>query len=89
MRITPNKLLDFPVQIIGIERKGCSTNGNPRFEIIWDDKIGWAGYAMTQSDVSFSYEIGNPGFRVGDWVRLAFTRHGRISDIRKAEAPNL
>lgn len=88
MKITPNKLLPFAVKIVYIERENASVNGNPRYSIAWDDCLSWCGEALTQSDAAISYDIGNPGFRAGDWVRLQFTRAGRISHMVTAESPD-
>ncbi len=81
------KELAFPVQIRAIERLTLSTNGNPRFRLALDDMLSWADMAQTSSDYAFNYEIGNPGYRVGDWVYVTYSRAGRLTNIRKAEAP--
>jgi hypothetical protein len=60
-----------------IEREKSSVNGNPRFHIVFTD----GSQAITQSDASFCYAIGNPGLREGDTVRVEFTRAGRISHM--------
>jgi len=83
-----SKKLGFPVQIRTIERLKNSRNGNPRFEIILDDRLSWAAVLKTASDHSFAYEIENPGFRVGDWVTISTTRAGRIDSMEKAQAPD-
>lgn len=79
--------IKFAVQIVDIERLNCSVNGNPRFNIVFDDKLSWMAELTTQSDNGLNYEIGNPGFRVGDWVKIETTRAGRISAIKTAQAP--
>lgn len=85
MKITPNKLTPFAVEIVAIDHAGYSTNGNARFEIIFDDRLGWAGVALTKSDAGFTDAIKNRQIKVGSWVRLAFTRSGRISDMVLSE----
>ncbi len=81
MKITPGTLTPFAVQLVAIERLRNSTNGNPRYSLFIDDQSGGCGEFTTSSDISSAYEIGNPGYRVGDWVHVAFTRAGRISLI--------
>lgn len=60
-----------------IKRLDSSVNGNPRFEIGFDD----ATSAVTSSDHGFCYEIGNDGMREGSTVGVAYTRAGRIEDV--------
>lgn len=58
-----------------IERLSLSVNGNPRFTFTFSDGTD----AISSSDASFNYEVGNPGYRVGDLVEITFTRAGRIA----------
>ena len=63
--------------ITRIVRLDSSVNGNPRFELGFDD----ATSAITSSDHGFCYEIGNPEMREGSRVAVEFTRAGRISSL--------
>jgi hypothetical protein len=75
-------------RIVALRRIGCSTNGNPRWEVVYKGATGPWPYdhiwAKTQSDASISYKIGNPGLRAGDLVELTLTKSGRISGMVKA-----
>ena len=75
-------------RIVALRRIGCSTNGNPRWEVVYKSAAGpWPDdhiWAKTQSDASISYEIGNPGLRAGDLVELTLTKSGRISGMVEA-----
>ena len=83
-------------RIVALRRIGCSTNGNPRWEVVYKtgERFANGDYAMhthsepvwakTQSDASLSYEIGNPGLRAGDLVELTLTKAGRISSMTRA-----
>lgn len=66
-----------PMLISAYKRLDNSRNGNPRFEIFWGDGTR----AVTSSDQSFCYAVGNPGMRQGDTVYVAFTKAGRIEDM--------
>lgn len=55
-----------------------SANGNPRFHFHFDD----ATSAVLQSDSSFGYEVGNPGFREGDTVSVSFSHAGLVEYMR-------
>lgn len=61
-----------------IERLNNSVNGCPRFRFHFDD----ATSANLQSDSSFAYEVGNPGFREGDAVKVSFSRAGTVEYMR-------
>lgn len=63
--------------IKSIERLNSSTNGNPRYRLEWVN----GSQAMTSSDASCAYEVGNPGYREGDTVEVTFTRAGRIATM--------
>lgn len=83
-----NQAINFPVQIIAIERLNNSTSGNPRFRICLDDQIGWAGEFVTMSDAAFCYAVGNRDqMSVGSWVTVEFTRAGRIRNMAPAVVP--
>lgn len=64
--------------ISNINRLNNSPNGNPRFRFDFDD----ATSANLQSDSSFGYEVGNPGFRVGDTVNVSFSHAGTVEYMR-------
>jgi hypothetical protein len=66
-----------------IERLNNSMNGNPRYCIGFAD----GSEAVTSSDASFCYAIGNPGMRAGCTVTMIFTRAGRISHMEAAAKP--
>jgi hypothetical protein len=73
-------------EISAIERLKNSVNGNPRFSISFasigaGESFHYGGSAITSSDHSFCYKIGNPGLRVGSVVRVEFTRAGRICGL--------
>jgi len=61
-----------------------SRNGNPRYKVELEGAPGWDTTAITSSDHSFAYAVGNPGMREGDRVRVEFTRAGRISHMEPA-----
>jgi hypothetical protein len=60
-----------------IESLNNSKNGNPRYRLEFAD----ATSAITSSDISDAYAIGNPGLRERCYVRVKFTRAGRIAQI--------
>lgn len=60
------------------ERLTCSNMGNPRFRFRFDD----GSSAVLQSNSGFGYEVGNPGFRDGDAVDVAFSRAGTVRYMR-------
>lgn len=64
------------------ERLNNSRNGNPRYRLHFDDGTS----ALTQSDSSCAYEIGNHVI-VNAALELTLTRAGRVCGIRKAEQP--
>lgn len=69
-----------PHRIECIERLGTTTNGNPRYRLaltpLPDAPVI---LATVQSDAAVSYDIGNPGYKVGDAVSVEFTKAGRVS----------
>ena len=72
-----------PVRTIAsIERLPLSRMGNPRFHVMFTDGSG----AMTQSDASIGYEIGNAGMREGCTVTVQFSRAGRITNMSRHHA---
>ncbi len=64
--------------IESLSRLRNSVNGNPRYRITFTD----GSSAVTSSDRSFAYEMGNPGMREGSTVSVEFTRAGRISHMQ-------
>ena len=71
--------------ILSLERKNCSVNGNPRYEIYYQDSEGNFGHATTQSDAGFCYGITNDMYRDSDprvMAELTFTRAGRVSNFK-------
>lgn len=75
-----NKEPSFTAQVVAIERKRSSVNGNPRFLVTFDN-----GQSLpTQVDGSVGYSISNPehkGTRQDVWVE-----RGNIVHIREAGA---
>lgn len=76
--------------ISAIERERNSVNGNPRYRVSFagtgtGDDYQPGPVALTSSDAGCAYEIGNPGYRVGDTVRVEFTKAGRIACLWAAE----
>lgn len=69
-------------RIWSITRLHCSVNGNPRYDIAFEDDPRRP--LRTASDHSFCYAVGNPDMREGSLVRVELTRAGRISDISPA-----
>ena len=80
--------INFALQIIEIERLNSSTNGNPRFKLYLDDKLSVAYTLETQRDSMLNYYIGNPMYKVGDWVKIETSRSNRIVSIKPAKAPD-
>ena len=70
--------------IATIERRNSSVYGNPRFLIAFTDGTS----ALTMSDASFCYAIGNPGMRAGSTVSVEFTRAERIRHITPSNGGN-
>jgi hypothetical protein len=68
-------------RIESLERLTNSRNGNPRFAITLGDTDGIFGTWNTAADASFSYEIGNPGKRVGSWVILTIGGRGTVTAV--------
>lgn len=66
--------------IASIESINNSVNGNPRYKIRFDE--GEYGTCITSSDIADAYDIGNPGYDVGDPVAVTFTKAGRIATIK-------
>ena len=75
-----------PYRIERIDRLPNSVNGNPRyrFELVEESKAG-DGYlfgTLLSSDAAVGYQIGNPGYRVGDRVMVGWTRAGLVRTMR-------
>lgn len=75
------------MRIEGIDRLTNSRNGNPRFALAVSE-LDDEGHAQgpiqvinTGADAAFNYEIGNPGYRVGDIVRLTVNGRGTVAGI--------
>jgi hypothetical protein len=58
-----------------------TVNGNPRFRVHFTD----GSSAVTSSDASFAYGLGNPENLDND-VEVTFTKAGRISDLRPVKS---
>ena len=71
--------------IASYHRLNNSVNGNPRYEIFWED----GAVSQTSSDAACAFEIGNPGFCEGDTVHVEFTRAGRVAYLRRPERDEL
>jgi hypothetical protein len=56
------------------ERLNDTVNRNPRYRIAFRGGL----VALSQSDASWTYAMGNPGMRAGDRVMVTFSRAGRI-----------
>lgn len=61
-----------------------SYSGNPRWEIQFysggpDHRLNHT--VNTSADASFNYEIGNVGYRVGDYVRFTIGGRGTITGV--------
>ena len=69
---TKTKQAPHKVRILELNRVRNSTNGNPRWEVLYLTADGNRGMAKTGADAAFGYEIGNPGYRVGDDVLVTF-----------------
>jgi hypothetical protein len=70
--------------ILKLERKNNSVNGNPRYEVYYQDEDGNFGHATTASDHAFCYGIANDMYRESDprvMATLEFTKSGRISNL--------
>ncbi len=70
--------------IQGISRRNNSYYGNPAHELAFTDGTS----ARTMANAGISYAIGNPGLRVGDLVKVTYTRAGRISNLEPASSPS-
>jgi len=67
-------------RIVSSERLQNSSNGNPRYRIVFDDKVT----RTSQSDSAWVYAFGNEGLRNGDKVTITLSRAGRISQMEPA-----
>lgn len=73
------------VRIDEITRMTNSRNGNPRFSIGYRHADGGRTWAATAADASFNYEIGNPGYRVGNFVLMTIGGRGTIVAIEAVQ----
>lgn len=84
--MSTTKYRKLTVKMLGIERLKNSANGNPRFAITWaresDDGLVTR---QTASNAAIGYEIGNPGYRVGDSVVITLTNAERIIFMSAAQ----
>jgi hypothetical protein len=55
-----------------------SLNGNPRWQLGFE---GESGVVPTAADHAVGYEIGNPGYRVGDTVDVTFNSLGYVETM--------
>lgn len=67
-----------PRVIESLKRLRLSTNGNPRFVVTFTD----GSSAQTQTDAGFAYGLDSREY-VGVPVLVAFSRAGRITDVKK------
>lgn len=67
----------YGATISRVERVGTSTNGNPTFDVFFED----APTARTQTDASVGYEIDNPEW-LGARVMVTVTPSGRIRYVQ-------
>lgn len=70
-------------RITRTRRTGTSRNGNPNFEVYFED----ATAARTQTDAACAYGIENREVLHPNWVRVGFTRDDRIATVEPTEAP--
>jgi hypothetical protein len=63
-----------------LQRLTCSVNGNPRFRVHFTD----GSSALTQSDASVAYGLGNPEYRDVP-LEVTFTKAGRIAYLKVIE----
>lgn len=73
------------VQIMKLERRNNSVNGNPKYEIYYLDENDCLQHATTQSDANFCYGITNDiysEYKPQVWADIEFTRAGKICDFR-------
>lgn len=72
--------------ILKLERRNNSVNGNPKYEIYFQDtKDGNFGHAITASDYSFCYGIENDIYSRDDpkvQAEITFSRAGRITGFK-------
>lgn len=69
------------VQIMKLERRNNSVNGNPKYEIYWLDDNGYLEHATTKSDAMFCYGITNNIWSEDKpqvWADIEITRGGKV-----------
>ena len=77
-------------RIEAIDRLTNSRNGNPRFCLALaeldenGEQVDPIVVINTAADAAFGYEIGNPGYRVGDIVSISTNRRGTIYAMESA-----
>lgn len=68
------------VRLETITRRPSSVNGNPSFKFYVSESESESGYELISStDSSFCYEVGSPGLRECDLVKILLTRSGRVA----------
>jgi hypothetical protein len=70
--------MTFTAKITNTERLINSTNGNPRFRVMFDNGT----IAVTETDAQLGYLIGNPGLGIGDTVWVSTSASGAITHMR-------
>ncbi len=72
------------VRITRVTRKRSSVNGNPRFEVGFDDGTA----AKTSPDAMLAYGIENPGYRDRD-LEVVLDGRGNVTYINNADGSYL
>lgn len=68
-------------KILQLERKNNTVNGNPKYEVYYEDEDGNFGHATTKSDASFCYGIANGMYTEASpqvMAQLRFNKSGKI-----------
>lgn len=68
-----------PKRIVLLERLTLSRNGNPRWELLFND----GSHAATGKDSAVGYEIDNPEWQQQE-IQVLLDRRGQIVGIRPA-----
>lgn len=72
-------------QIIKLERRNNSVNGNPKYEIYWLDENDYLQHSVTVSDAMFCYGITNDIYHESKpqvWAEMTFTPSGKIESFK-------
>lgn len=73
------------VQIMKLERRNNSVNGNPKYEIYWLDENDYLQHATTMSDAMFCYGMENDIYSLDKpqvWADITFTPAGRLNSFK-------